>query len=136
LLIGGATTSRIHTAVKIAPQYSHPAIHVTDASRAVGVVGSLLDKDTSRRTDYLEEVKELYDSIREDHYAAILDKKYLSLAASREKKIAIDFKSQPAPTKPSFLGSKAFNVRVVSKKKKFFFFKNVFENIWLTQLLW
>ena len=106
LLIGGATTSRIHTAVKIAPQYSFPAIHVVDASRAVGVVGSLLDKTEERRNEYIEEVNDLYDEIREDHYASALDQHYVTLDQARHAKFAIDFAAQPAPVKPSFLGTK------------------------------
>jgi hypothetical protein len=68
LLIGGATTSRMHTAVKIAPQYfttEHPVIHVLDASRSVTVVASLLEKNREKRGEYVGEVAELYDEMRE-----------------------------------------------------------------------
>lgn len=106
LLIGGATTSRIHTAVKIAPQYAFPAVHVADASRAVGVVGSLLDKNTERRTEFVDDIKDLYEEIREDHYASSLDQHYVSLEQARSAKFEIDFDKQEAPVKPTFLGTK------------------------------
>lgn len=109
LLIGGATTSRIHTAVKIAPQYSFPVIHVPDASRSVTVAGSLLDEDEERRKDFIEDISLLYEEIREDHYAGQLEQKFLSLEDARSKKFVIDFASQPAPIKPTFLGPKVFN---------------------------
>lgn len=63
LLIGGATTSRIHTAVKIAPCYSGPAIYVVDASKSVVVVGSLLDENLEKRQAYIDDLKELYDEV-------------------------------------------------------------------------
>lgn len=109
LLIGGATTSRIHTAVKIAPQYNFPAIHVADASRSVGVVGSLLDKDAERRQEYIDDINDLYAEMRDDHYASVLDMVYVSLDHARKNKYTIDFASQEAPTKPSFIGTKVFD---------------------------
>ena len=65
LLIGGATTSKAHTAVKIAPAYSHSVVHVLDASRAVGVVGSLVNADL--RADFAKKVRADYDQIRQTH---------------------------------------------------------------------
>ena len=65
LLIGGATTSKAHTAVKIAPAYNHSVVHVLDASRAVGVVGSLVNADL--RTEFAEKVRADYDQIRQTH---------------------------------------------------------------------
>jgi 5-methyltetrahydrofolate--homocysteine methyltransferase len=106
LLIGGATTSRIHTAVKISPQYTHPAIHVADASRSVGVVGSLLDKNLERRKEFIDDLGDLYGEIRDDHYASVLDQHYVSLEHARRTKFEIDFEKQPAPVQPSFLGTK------------------------------
>jgi len=109
LLIGGATTSRIHTAVKISPQYSFPVVHVADASRAVGVVGSLLDKNEERRGEFIDDIKDLYEEIREDHYASSLDQHYVTLDQARGAKYDIDFASQQgesAIVKPSFLGTK------------------------------
>ena len=65
LLIGGATTSKAHTAVKIAPGYNHSVVHVLDASRAVGVVGSLVNADL--RADFAKKVRTDYDQIRQTH---------------------------------------------------------------------
>jgi 5-methyltetrahydrofolate--homocysteine methyltransferase len=99
LLIGGATTSRMHTAVKIAPQYfttEHPVLHVLDASRAVVVVSSLLDADTERRSDYVGEQQDLYEELREEHYASLEDRKYLSLSAARGKALKVDWAAHAA----------------------------------------
>merc|ERR1712238_649239 len=78
LLIGGATTSKMHTAVKIAPSYSvleHPVIHVLDASRSVTVVSSLLG---ANKEDFSEEILEEYDELREDFYAGLEDRRFLT----------------------------------------------------------
>jgi 5-methyltetrahydrofolate--homocysteine methyltransferase len=94
LLIGGATTSRMHTAVKIAPQFGnleHPVIHVLDASRSVTVVSSLLDVRADRRADYVGELLESYEELREEHYAGLEERKYLPLAAARAKGLRVDW---------------------------------------------
>ena len=65
LLIGGATTSKTHTAVKIAPRYEYPVVHVLDASRSVVVISSLLDPELHE--EYMDEIREEYEEIREDH---------------------------------------------------------------------
>jgi 5-methyltetrahydrofolate--homocysteine methyltransferase len=94
VLIGGATTSRMHTAVKIAPQYAtneHPVIHVLDASRAVTVVSSLLDKNTSRREEYVSEIADLYAELAEEHYASLDERKYLPYEVAKQKKLEIDW---------------------------------------------
>src|SRR5207302_7008672 len=89
LLIGGATTSRVHTAVKIDPNYrSGPVVHVNDASRAVGVVSSLLSPD--RREAYAAEVRADYARISAAHFRAQADKKRLKLADARANAVAID----------------------------------------------
>ena len=103
LLIGGATTSKQHTAVKIDPRYSNPVIHVLDASRSVVVCSSLLDQ--SRVEDYVADIDEEYDEVREDHYENLRDKKYVSLEKAREKKYPI---SEFSPVKPTFLGTKVY----------------------------
>lgn len=108
LLVGGATTSRIHAAVKIAPQYSYPALHVADASRAVGVVGALLDQDEARHQDYVDEQAELYEEVRESYFASVKEKKYVTLEQARAQRQKIDFAAQAAPQKPSFLGTRVF----------------------------
>ena len=105
LLIGGATTSRKHTAVKIAPRYRRPVIHVVDASKSVVVCSSLLDVDG--RDDYCDEIAEDYEEIRDEYYESLKDRRYLTLARAREKKMVIrwgDF----APIRPAFLGTKTF----------------------------
>jgi 5-methyltetrahydrofolate--homocysteine methyltransferase len=106
LLIGGATTSRVHTAVKIDPNYrGGPVVHVNDASRAVGVVSSLLSPD--RREAYAAEVRAEYAKTSAAHFRAQADKKRLKLADARANAVAIDFAKTP-PKKPAFLGIKSF----------------------------
>lgn len=105
LLIGGATTSVNHTAVKIAPQYDHLAIHIKDASRSVGVCRALMDKILSGKL--IEKTKLDYEAIRLDHLAKNASKKYLPIEEARSKKMISDWPSVPI-TKPSFLGVKAF----------------------------
>src|SRR5882757_6550294 len=106
LLIGGATTSRVHTAVKIDPNYRRgPVVHVNDASRAVGVASSLLSPE--RREAYAAEVRADYAKISAAHFRAQADKKRLKLADARANAPAIDFAKTP-PKKPAFLGVKSF----------------------------
>ncbi|TNN62845.1 Methionine synthase [Liparis tanakae] len=106
LLIGGATTSKTHTAVKIAPRYSSPAIHVLDASRSVVVCSQLLDEVV--REEYFEELKEEYEEIRQEHYDSLKERRYLSLSQARGKALHIDWLSQPRPVRPQFLGTRVF----------------------------
>ena len=105
LLIGGATTSRTHTAVKIDPQYEHGVVYVTDASRAVGVAGSLMSEE--RRTDYLKTTSDEYARIRERHAQAGDRSPRLPLAKARENAMKIDW-SAFTPHKPSLLGVQRF----------------------------
>ena len=105
LLIGGATTSRVHTAVKISPNYEKSqTIHVTDASRAVGVVLNLIS-DT-RRGDYLREVRAEYERIREAHTRRHQTQKGLALPDARANRFQTDW-SVPPP-RPGFLGCRTF----------------------------
>ncbi len=90
LLIGGATTSKAHTAVKIDPQYSSAVVHVNDASRAVTVVGDLLQKEHSAR--YKSELKLDYESFREKFLKRGKQKEYLNIRDARENKFRIDWK--------------------------------------------
>ncbi len=107
LLIGGATTSRVHTAVKIDPNYrSGPVVHVNDASRAVGVASSLLSAE--KREAYAADVRAEYARISAAHFRAQADKKRLKLADARANAVPVDFASTP-PTKPSFIGIKTFH---------------------------
>jgi len=106
LLIGGATTSRVHTAVKIDPNYRRgPVVHVNDASRAVGVASSLISPE--RRGAYIAEVRQEYDKIAATHLKAQQNKKRLTLAAARANAFPIDW-TQARPVKPSFFGTRSF----------------------------
>ena len=101
LLIGGATTSRTHTAVKIEPNYHGPVIHVADASRAVGVAGALMDKD--RRDAYAAGVREEYETVRRERGARQEKIARHTIAEARRHRLAIDW-SDVTPPRPSFLG--------------------------------
>ncbi|MFD1145247.1 methionine synthase [Larkinella insperata] len=107
LLIGGATTSRIHTAVKIDPHYSGPVIHVLDASRSVPVAGRLTSEQESTRDQVFQEIKAEYVKLRADHAKRKQDKNYLTIEAARKNKTAIDW-SAFEPLKPQFLGNRYF----------------------------
>src|SRR5690606_29683168 len=105
LLIGGATTSRIHTAVKIDPVYDGPVIHVLDASRSVPVASELINPET--RGGIKSRFKEEYKKLRADHESRKATKHYISLADARNNAVKIDW---PATrfTKPQFVGRKEF----------------------------
>ncbi|KAK3092953.1 hypothetical protein FSP39_009305 [Pinctada imbricata] len=127
LLIGGATTSKTHTAVKIAPRYSAPTVHVLDASRSVVVCSQLTDDDN--KDDYVEEIDEEYDEIRTDHYDSLKDRRYLSLDKAREKKLCIDWHSCPPAAVPSFIGVKTFENYDLSKLIPYIDWKPFFD-VW------
>jgi len=101
LLIGGATTSKAHTAVKIDPQYKNAVIHVNDASRAVTVVGDLLNKRSNEK--YVGDIKADYDKFREQFLKRTKVKEYLSIAAARTNKYTIDWPTSEI-SKPRQLG--------------------------------
>ncbi len=105
LLIGGATTSRVHTAVKIEQHYSGPVIHVLDASRSVPVVSSLLNPD--QKDEFLAGINADYKKLREHHARSQSEKHYLTLADARRNKFQIDWKAEDL-ARPSFLGVKSF----------------------------
>jgi 5-methyltetrahydrofolate--homocysteine methyltransferase len=106
LLIGGATTSKAHTAVKIEKGYKRDqVVHVTNASRAVGVASALLSP--TRKADYVKEVQQEYDAIRERHAARQNDKRRVSLPVARANKFAIDWDSYTPPV-PRQLGIQQF----------------------------
>jgi 5-methyltetrahydrofolate--homocysteine methyltransferase len=105
LIIGGATTSRIHAAVKIAPQYSGPTVHVLDASRSVTVCSNLLNE--KNRESYIKEIREEYQASRESHLQKQSQKPYLSLDEARAQHMAIDWSNFEAQ-QPQFLGTKVF----------------------------
>ncbi|GLT08335.1 methionine synthase [Sulfitobacter porphyrae] len=104
LLIGGATTSKVHTAVKIAPRYTRgQAVHVLDASRAVGVVGELLSKD--RKAAYIDRIRSEYIEVTERHERAERAKKRVPLAEARANAMRIDWSGYTVPA-PSFTGAR------------------------------
>lgn len=100
LLIGGATTSRAHSAVKIAPNYTHSVVHVNDASRAVTVVGNLLQKDNRV---YKEQIREEYDAFREQFLKRGKKKNFVSIEEARKRKFKIDWNTSEI-IKPNQLG--------------------------------
>jgi 5-methyltetrahydrofolate--homocysteine methyltransferase len=106
LLIGGATTSRVHTAVKIHPRYERgQAVYVTDASRAVGVVSSLLSPEM--KPGYIEKLREEYRRVADAHARSEADKQRLPLERARANAHRIDWPAYQPP-KPKFLGTKVF----------------------------
>ncbi|MGR6468904.1 methionine synthase [Rhizobium sp. PAMB 3182] len=106
LLIGGATTSRVHTAVKIHPRYQrNQAVYVTDASRAVNVVSTLLSK--TARDVYVEQIRAEYRKVAEAHERAEREKQRLPIAAARANAVKLDWDTYQ-PVKPSFTGTKVF----------------------------
>lgn len=100
LLIGGATTSRVHTAVKIEPCYHGPTIRVADASRAVGVVNNLLSKD--RRRGFALGIRQEYDQVRQEYSQKRSSARMLPIADARQRKMMIDWATYkpPVPLKP------------------------------------
>ena len=105
LLIGGATTSRIHTAVKIDPKYQGPVVYVADASRAVGVAGDLLSKE--RRDSYIKAIKDEYVLMREHREQRATTKKSVSLEQARSNGFKPDWDNYTPPV-PAFTGLKTF----------------------------
>jgi len=103
LIVGGATTSRIHAAVKIDPNYSGAAIHVLDASRSVTVCSSLMNKD--QRGPYIQNIKDEYAKAREAHLNKRTDKKFMPIKEASAQKFQISIDGDIAP-KPTFLGTK------------------------------
>ncbi len=107
VMIGGATTSRAHTAVKIAPEYSGTVIHVTDASRSVTVANNLLQADTSE--NFKAEIRKEYDKLKTDYTNRARDKNFISIEKARENKYKIDWNAtQIVP--PNFIGKKQVEV--------------------------
>ena len=105
LLIGGATTSRAHTAVKIAPHYRASTVHVLDASRAVGVVNALLNEQL--KSDFDKQTRGDYERLRREHAAKTDQKKLLPLEQARANRTPIDWRSY-VPSKPEFLGVRVY----------------------------
>ncbi len=106
LLIGGATTSKVHTAVKVAPHYSHAVVHVNDASKSVPVASSLISKEL--RGAFMADVLKDYERVREQNKNAQGQNKFISLEEARGNKFTVDW-SKTEITKPAFLGNKVYD---------------------------
>ena len=116
LLIGGATTSRMHTAVKIAPQYNNGVVHVLDASRSVTVAGSLLNAD--QKPGFLQNIQKEYTKLREDFAGKKSAKQYLKFADAQANKVKIEWDNYTPPT-PGFTGIKSFDSFDLSEIRKY-----------------
>jgi 5-methyltetrahydrofolate--homocysteine methyltransferase len=109
IMIGGATTSRAHTAVKIAPEYKQTVVHVNDASRAVTVASNLLQKET--KDNYVKAIREEYDTLREGYLNRSRDKNYLTIEQARKNKLQLNWKNYQ-PAMPNFIGVKKIEVEL------------------------
>ena len=116
LLIGGATTSEIHTAVKIAPNYHSPVIHVKDASRSVGVSAQLLSDE--QKLDYVKKVEQKYGNLRQKHEASRKKEDYISFKEAIRNKLKINWNKDPI-VKPKFIGKKYFEDYPLEELRKF-----------------
>ena len=118
LLIGGATTSRMHTAVKIDPHYSGPVIHVLDASRSVPVAGRLVSDTKGTKEEIFREIKAEYAKLRDEHARRKQDKATLTIEKARTNRTAIEW-SDFEPTKPMFLGNRYFEDYDIAELAKY-----------------
>lgn len=109
IMIGGATTSRAHTAVKIAPEYRETVVHVNDASRAVTVAGNLINKNTNQ--EYFKSLRMEYDELREGYLSRSRDKNFLSIEEARKNKLQLDW-TNFTPAKPNTIGTKVIDVKL------------------------
>ena len=109
IMIGGATTSRAHTAVKIAPEYKETVVHVNDASRAVTVASNLLQSET--KVEYAKTVRAEYDKLRDGYLNRSRDKNYHSIEEARKNKLKLEWDNF-TPVKPNFIGTKTVDVEL------------------------
>ena len=109
LMIGGATTSRAHTAVKIAPEYSDTVVHVNDASRAVTVAGNLINQHV--KLDYAKTIRSEYDELREGFLNRSRDKNFLTIEEARKNKLQLDWDGFTAQ-QPNFTGIRTITLNV------------------------
>ncbi len=116
LLIGGATTSPVHTAVKIDKQYPQPVIHVHDASKVTNVVGKLLS--ATEKDSFLKEIEEKYESLRKKHDTTNKDKKYISLDKARENRFKINW-DDAVISKPALSGNMVFDNYPLNDLRKY-----------------
>lgn len=119
LLIGGATTSRIHTAVKIEPQFNNaPVVHVLDASRSVAVVSSLLSKEESTRSNFVAGIKEEYEAMRIARESREAGKAYVHIDFARKHRVPIDWNTYTPPV-PKYLGIQVIKDQDISLISKY-----------------
>lgn len=118
LLIGGATTSRVHTAVKIDPNYDNAVIHVLDASRSVPVVSNLLNPDENEKEKFIKSIKQEYKKLREDYLKKKSEKNLIPLEKARENRYKIDW-SKTQIKKPNKLGITVLKNYPLSALKKY-----------------
>ncbi|WP_395077011.1 methionine synthase [Flavobacterium sp.] len=107
LMVGGATTSRAHTAVKIAPEYPFTVLHTTDASKAVAGASNLMQKDSN--IEYKKNIRIEYEKLREGYLSRSRDKNFLSIEEARKNKLKLDWDNYK-PIKPIFIGTKTIEV--------------------------
>jgi 5-methyltetrahydrofolate--homocysteine methyltransferase len=107
IMIGGATTSRAHTAVKIAPEYRQTVVHVNDASRAVTVASNLLQTET--KFSYVKGIREEYDKLRDGYLNRSREKNFHAIEEARKNKFKIDWEAFE-PVRPNFIGTKTISV--------------------------
>jgi len=117
VMLGGATTSSIHTAVKIEPEYDYPVVHVSDASRAVGVSQKLLSQ--TLKTEFVQSIKEQYQSIRNERSSKAKKTNQISLAEARANKPVFNWENDNQPVKPKFLGTRVFSEYPLSELKQY-----------------
>jgi 5-methyltetrahydrofolate--homocysteine methyltransferase len=115
LIVGGATTSKAHSAVKIAPNYNHTVVHVNDASRAVTVVGNLLQKDNNI---YKDQIRREYDKFREQFLNRSQKKEFITIEEARKNKFQIDWKETKI-VKPNALGIQIIDDFDITKLEKY-----------------
>ncbi|MDB5227099.1 MAG: methionine synthase [Bacteroidota bacterium] len=116
LLIGGATTSKIHTAVKIEPNYNQPTVHVLDASRSVPVASSLLNKEL--RGKFENDIRDEYEMMRKRHQGKQIAKDYISIDEARKNKLQLEWANYNPP-KPAFTGTKVFEDYDIAELRKY-----------------
>ena len=116
VLIGGATTSKTHTAVKISPVYSGPVIHVNDASKAVPVSTSLLSND---RKIFTNQISDEYDNVRKTFENRKVTKNFISITEARKNRLKLDWDNYNIP-KPNFIGIKEIKIKDLSVLRKYF----------------
>ncbi|MCO7721581.1 methionine synthase [Myroides odoratimimus] len=109
IMIGGATTSRVHTAVKIAPEYKNCVVHVHDASRSVTIANQLLQKEVE--ATFKDNIREEYDQLRRDYLGRARDKSYITIKQARANKVKIEWDAKDI-VKPNFIGTKTVTVEL------------------------